>query len=162
MMHFTPQEVIFEANGRIENCQCGFHPYYMFRSTADPTNSRLKEQWYWTQPDGCGFLLQSLPSPSPLYWKMIVEKYSQRVLTYTSDLLLALAGVAQRFQSKFFSSGAQYVAGLWDFPIGKWGLEIWLCWHSDSWPERIGSGCTLCEIYPERGGLNPPAATGHI
>jgi hypothetical protein len=31
VLHFTPQEVMFEANGCIENCQCGFHTYYMFR-----------------------------------------------------------------------------------------------------------------------------------
>ena len=162
MLHFTQQEVMFEAHGRIENCQCGFHPYYMFRSIDDRSYSRSDKQWYNARPDGCGFLWDSLPSlGAPWHWERIVQMYSQRVLTHTSDLLPALAGVAQRFQEKFSSVGAQYVAGLWDFPSAHYGLEIWLCWYSDSWPESDGAHCNLCQLYPERGGLNPLAAAGH-
>lgn len=160
VLHFTPQEVMFEANGCIENCQCGFHTYYMFRSTRDPRNTRLRWRLHDYQPDSCGFLSQSSTAIDPPHWKHVVEIYSRRVLTHTSDILPALAGVAQRFHSKFRDRGAQYVAGLWDYPVSWCGLEIWLCWYSDSWADGIGSGCRYCEVYPERGGLNPSVSTG--
>ena len=54
-------------------------------------------------------------------WNAIVEGYSQRLLSHTSDKLPAVSALAQRFQSTV--PGGQYLAGLW-----RGGLEDGLMW----------------------------------
>jgi hypothetical protein len=46
------------------------------------------------------------------YWRSIVQDYTRRFLTYPSDKLPAIAGVAADY-NKFFSG--RYLAGLWEF-----------------------------------------------
>ncbi|KAF9691519.1 hypothetical protein EKO04_010307 [Ascochyta lentis] len=50
-------------------------------------------------------------SDTRLRWYELVEDYSLRSLTYDSDKLTALAGLAREYQRIF--PGAQYVAGMW-------------------------------------------------
>lgn len=66
-------------------------------------------------------------------WYSLVGEYSQRRLTYTSDKLPALAGIARTFAS---ATGYQYLAGLWkeDFLLG-------LLWYRrkrllSGWPDE--------------------------
>lgn len=54
-------------------------------------------------------MLNLQPSPSRL-WQDIVKNYTRRELTYPSDRLPGIAGIAQIIQSR---TGFQYVAGLW-------------------------------------------------
>ncbi|KAH6677324.1 heterokaryon incompatibility protein-domain-containing protein [Halenospora varia] len=55
-------------------------------------------------------------------WLDVVETFARCNLTYTSDKLFAIAGLAQHFQSKF--GGVDYMAGLW-----RMGLERQLLWR---------------------------------
>lgn len=50
-------------------------------------------------------------SDTRLKWYRLVEDYSLRKLTYDSDKLTAIAGLAKDYQRMF--PGAQYVAGMW-------------------------------------------------
>ncbi len=44
-------------------------------------------------------------------WYTFLENYSQRALTYTSDKLAAIAGLANEFEEQGW--GREYIAGLW-------------------------------------------------
>lgn len=57
-------------------------------------------------------------------WEIVIKEYSQKVLTYDSDLLPALAGIAKRFAEKHKGLG-KYVTGLWEA-----NLICWRCWFS--------------------------------
>ncbi|KAH7319131.1 heterokaryon incompatibility protein-domain-containing protein [Rhexocercosporidium sp. MPI-PUGE-AT-0058] len=54
-------------------------------------------------------------------WISIVEKYCKRTLTFPEDKLIALSGIAQRYQVRM---NQKYVAGLW----GN-NLKYWLLWQ---------------------------------
>lgn len=58
-------------------------------------------------------------------WLDVVETFARCDLTYTSDKLFAIAGLAQHFQSRF--GGVDYLAGLWHM-----GLERQLLWRVDT------------------------------
>jgi hypothetical protein len=48
------------------------------------------------------------------YWRLILRDYTRRFLTYPSDKLSAIAGVADLYAQSFSS---RYVAGLWEFSL---------------------------------------------
>jgi hypothetical protein len=56
-------------------------------------------------------------------WSQVVARYSEAELTYPKDKLVALSGVAHKFQKAFQD---QYVAGLW-----RKELIRQLCWRVD-------------------------------
>lgn len=56
-------------------------------------------------------------SDTRLRWYQLVEDYSLRSLTYDTDKLTALAGLAKDYQRVF--SDAQYVAGMWGVHIPR-------------------------------------------
>ncbi|KAK2470985.1 hypothetical protein H9L39_17216 [Fusarium oxysporum f. sp. albedinis] len=64
------------------------------------------------------------PKPSSM-WRDLVENYTRRDLTYPSDRLPGIAGIAQIMQNR---TGFQYIAGLW-----KETLVLDLLWNT-SWP----------------------------
>jgi hypothetical protein len=45
-------------------------------------------------------------------WKLVVEKYTERHLTFESDRLVAIAGLARRFYSEAALPQDAYIAGL--------------------------------------------------
>ena len=57
-----------------------------------------------------------------LQWNQVVYDFSLRSLTYASDRLPALSGLAAVMQRR---TGDEYIAGLW-----KNELAIWLCWQT--------------------------------
>ena len=57
-----------------------------------------------------------------LRWNQVVYDFSLRSLTYASDRLPALSGLAAVMQRR---TGDEYIAGLW-----KNELAIWLCWQT--------------------------------
>ncbi|CZR60690.1 uncharacterized protein PAC_10586 [Phialocephala subalpina] len=61
-------------------------------------------------------------------WQTIIQLYSKAKLTYKTDKLVALAGIAREAQKV---SGDEYVAGLW-----RTGIEELMCW-------TINTGCRL-------------------
>lgn len=58
-------------------------------------------------------------------WDELIRLYSERKLTYASDKLLAISGIASIFNAML--PGDQYLAGLW-----KSRLLEGLCWHVSS------------------------------
>jgi hypothetical protein len=60
-------------------------------------------------------------------WPDLVMEYSRRTLTFSSDVLIALSGIARIVHSKCH---VDYVAGLW-----RDKLEAQLLWHSGSFDE---------------------------
>jgi hypothetical protein len=55
------------------------------------------------------------------FWQSILKTYTKAKLTYTKDRLIAISGIAKRFQKQTHD---EWVAGLW-----KRDLLIQLCWH---------------------------------
>ncbi|KAK2780449.1 heterokaryon incompatibility protein [Colletotrichum kahawae] len=62
-------------------------------------------------------------TPSVDEWYSIVEEYSRRKLTNSSDTFPALAGIADRFRSA--GIGGSYIAGLWEED-----LELGIFWSA--------------------------------
>lgn len=57
-----------------------------------------------------GMLPRAFPEDRPSDWTSVVRKYSKTNLTYPSDRLPALSGVASRQQA---ATGGHYLAGIW-------------------------------------------------
>ncbi|KAE8859456.1 hypothetical protein PTNB29_06687 [Pyrenophora teres f. teres] len=93
--------------------------------------------------------LRGMPDPDEhvedLYiyelWKRVIETYSRTHLSYVSDRLIALAGIARLFRDKLFTSEPKptYIAGLWDKHI-----ESQLLWQVN-------------EVYKGNGVFDTPA-----
>ena len=62
-------------------------------------------------------------------WSEIVRQYTRRYFTYSSDKLVAISSIAEKFQSKV---KGDYLAGMW-----MQDLEKQLCWFLTSSRERI-------------------------
>ncbi|KAK3364349.1 hypothetical protein B0T25DRAFT_598337 [Lasiosphaeria hispida] len=61
-------------------------------------------------------------------WMRTVKDYSSRALTFSTDRIPALLGVAQKFQECLLRM--QYVAGLWQSPQEETILLRLLLWHT--------------------------------
>jgi len=71
-------------------------------------------------------------SPFEYEWNLLVSNYSRRQLTYKSDKLVAINGLANRFQQKH---GKTYCCGLWieNLPHDLlWFSDERLFWHTGS------------------------------
>jgi hypothetical protein len=68
-------------------------------------------------------------------WPKMVEHYSRRSLTYTSDTLPALSAVAKRAAQ---ATGDKYLAGLWGNDLLRW-----LLWHG----VRYAGGYNRAEVH---------------
>ncbi|KAH7068151.1 heterokaryon incompatibility protein-domain-containing protein [Paraphoma chrysanthemicola] len=86
-----------------------------FKSNLDPNGplpfsgvALLSQDLQITDPD------QFKREASLLRWYNIVEEYTTRNLTYQSDKLPALSGIAKRFQDL---TGYEYLAGIWKINI---------------------------------------------
>jgi hypothetical protein len=107
-LHFSADELFWECRERMasETFPDGFpmatiHPIHQFPSRDDLTS-----------------------------WCQTISIYSKADLTYTSDKMIAISGVARNFQERFPD---QYLAGLWKGNLGRQ-----LCWavqQRDTKPE---------------------------
>jgi hypothetical protein len=50
-------------------------------------------------------------------WTQIVDDYCRRSLTFSRDKLIAIAGIAERYQAKIKD---RYITGLWEYYILGW------------------------------------------
>ena len=100
ILHFSATELFWECNA-ILTCQCGQIDAERYLQKSQPTLSSSRDQ--------DAFLLHE--------WRSIVEAYSLRDLSYESDRLPALSGVAKQIQRRFSPASAvhnRYLAGLWE------------------------------------------------
>ncbi|KAH8591770.1 heterokaryon incompatibility protein-domain-containing protein, partial [Bisporella sp. PMI_857] len=91
VLHFGPQELFWECNNGA-SCECG-------KLKASPKAAHQRA------------LQSSLNSVLSYRWRDIVSEYTSRELTYTSDKLPAIAGVAKQFMGRM--EVPNYLAGLW-------------------------------------------------
>ena len=101
ILHFTATELVWECNGVLA-CECGSIKSDRYSRKSQPISSQSIEN-----------------DVSPFKeWYKTVEAYSTRALTYESDKLPALSGIAQRTQRLFSSPlpniSNRYLAGLWE------------------------------------------------
>ncbi|KAK8091988.1 HET-domain-containing protein [Apiospora hydei] len=99
---------------------------------AQATSFRSRRNTYGEQPLSLRTLGEH-PSPHDA-WKTIVEYYSGCDLTYPTDKLVAISGVARVFHERFQSP--QYLAGLWSDNL----LEGLAWQRSSAYPERPRGG----------------------
>jgi len=127
VLYFGTSFMYFECctNARHETLHFPFQDYYQERNEAAKTSFRVEHE----------------PSVWLQYWNQIVTTYSQAALTFPSDRLPALSGIAREIQRKIRD---KYIAGLWcmDLPIG-------LMWFIHSSEKRSG-------ISKEHGEGPPP------
>jgi hypothetical protein len=91
VLHFGPQELLWECM-ETEECECG--------------NVNEGINWKFNTPQKSLFLLGS----NVFLWNNITASYSGLDLTKESDVLPALAGIAQKYKSE---ADAKYLAGIW-------------------------------------------------
>lgn len=120
ILHFGYDEMLFECNSNA-CCQCGRYPFPSLGK-----NKGMKAQW--NARTSTSFASRSLHS----IWKAIGQDYSTRRLTYLTDKLPALSGLAKAFENK---TGLAYLAGHWDDA----DFLISLTWHTrdivNSWTQ---------------------------
>ncbi|KAK5997174.1 hypothetical protein PT974_02527 [Cladobotryum mycophilum] len=92
MLHFTRNEVLWECYD-MTKCECGWHE-------NDRNTTSDSSEW------------NKRPSAAK-EWKQIVQEYAKRPLTYYSDRLPALAGIAKDIAKFTGEDPKNYVCGLW-------------------------------------------------
>ncbi|KAI0655280.1 heterokaryon incompatibility protein-domain-containing protein [Cubamyces menziesii] len=80
-------------------------------------------------------------------WHNVVEDYSRRLLSYSSDILAACAGLAQAFAQGL---GSDYVAGMWNDDLLIDDL-LWSC----EWPTRARPTPSLAPSWSWASLLDP-------
>jgi hypothetical protein len=102
VLHFGPQELFWECNERV-SCECTF-----LNSTA---SSRRRASH---SPKMVHVRAQKNASEAALSsrWRSVVSEYTSGQLTYASDKLPAIAGIAKQLMSRM--PPQKYLAGLWE------------------------------------------------
>lgn len=103
MVHFTPSELIWECQQSME-CQCSPEGNIF-------DNDRSLTQWDGrkTKIEHAQFLSSKINIEKR--WTMIIQEYSRLQLSFYSDKLIALSGVAKEMHS--FRPHDVYLAGMW-------------------------------------------------
>ena len=121
VLHYGEYELAWECASAIA-CECRAPRSGIGRRAANETTYKAD----WSTQTGNGASLEFSRR-----WMALVAKYSSRALTYSSDKLPALAGLASRVAR---SSSCTYLAGHW-----KEDLARTLLWTAGSMP-LIGGG----------------------
>lgn len=104
VVHFLRHEVAWEC-GQSTLCQC---------TAVKPTRKSEYRQ----------ILMQSAPSALAQEWRRLVQVYSCLKLSFGSDKLPALSGLAKQMAKR--RPGARYLAGLWSDSLGA--DLLWTRW----------------------------------
>jgi hypothetical protein len=115
-LHFGASQIYWEC--RTHSC-CESYPLGLDDVMR---RGRMKEIG-WLKP-----LVPALYDDALLIWSRIVTSYSGCNLTYETDKLVAISGLAMRLSTRM---GARYCAGLWER-----SLPIQLLWKSDRYRGR--------------------------
>jgi len=127
VLHYGEHELAWECASAVA-CECGAARTRLER--GGPRHETIYKAEWCTQP-GPGASLEF-----SLRWMGLVARYSGRALTYQSDKLPALAGLASRVAQ---SSSCTYLAGHWKEDLGRT-----LLWTAGSVP-RLSGGCRHAE-----------------
>lgn len=97
IVHFVGEELIWECR-EFRDCECG----------SSDVKRALDRSMISTEPAG------TMSDATYAMWRTLVSNYSELNLTYDSDALPALSGLASAFS--MLSGGTQYAAGNWRTP----------------------------------------------
>jgi Heterokaryon incompatibility protein (HET) len=122
ILHFTRHHVFFEDGSRVQ--------------TLDMSTSH--SPWTHSQWMNEKIMVQDIVATTS-YWYKLIETYSTCALTFDTDRLAAIAGIAQ-FVNSYQFAGA-YLFGLWSKSLHQ-GL-LWVA--ADDSPEEV---CYVSELAP--------------
>jgi hypothetical protein len=107
ILHYSKDEMLWECLSCFERERCTETNLYPDYSQVVGYNSGedLKRAMFSMNPDSF-----ALYSGAFTRWYQIITDFSRRALTYDSDVLPALSGLATMIQRK---TGSTYIAGLW-------------------------------------------------
>jgi hypothetical protein len=104
ILHFGTVDLIWECNQDMA-CYCGFYiPQYMHNNISNPV-----------KPRHAAFIRADSKlgnEDSAVHWIHLIQAYTIMDLTYRSDRLPAIAGVAKQFRRGL--KNKNYMAGLWE------------------------------------------------
>ncbi|KAH6724656.1 heterokaryon incompatibility protein-domain-containing protein [Leptodontidium sp. MPI-SDFR-AT-0119] len=146
LFHLIPGEILIEQEGRIIYCQCTHHVSSEKTGFAGWLTSNALPTY---AEDG---RIMMRPDLAKYTWCNAVAQYTQRMLTYQSDLLPGLAGLARRLNRPKQNMDT-YIAGLWgDLSSENLTLLRWLCWQSLPWESANPADryCPYCRPRPRR------------
>ncbi|KAH6117156.1 hypothetical protein HBI69_098400 [Parastagonospora nodorum] len=135
ILHFTTDQLFWES---VDLYACETFPQGMPPVYDNPTS------WHYRTHMGPDRAQE--PGKPGIYevWGRVCEDYSRSRLTYTSDKLIAFAGIAGEFKSSLPDD--KYLAGLWkdDLVVGL----LWKAMALDGWPTQPnGSRETFADPY---------------
>ncbi|ROW00770.1 hypothetical protein VMCG_06567 [Cytospora schulzeri] len=103
VLHFTQEELLWECRSEM-SCECS--PDAVITNLREIEQSLGASRSVWGRhPAETGANMRD--------WYSLVERYMKRDLTYDSDRLPALSGIADAFQRTLTESG-RYFAGIWE------------------------------------------------
>ncbi|KAF2428863.1 HET-domain-containing protein, partial [Tothia fuscella] len=134
ILHFTHHELLWEClEGSICQCLLGSEPFSPSDSPVSPSRSPSSPGRINHLPQDCSIGLDGSDEASRLIaWHNILVKYSKLTITYHTDRLSALSGIAQQFGRPYAS---QYLAGMWKEQI-CYDL-IWISLDAGSSPRPL-------------------------
>lgn len=117
IVHYTAEELVWECKSEAW-CQCGRIGRNLKQTArenwAEARGKLLKQELETSLGGNAGAVVDM--------WKLLVFQYTSRLLSYQSDRLPALSGLAKRF--KRYEMG-EYYAGLWEKTFAEqllWGV----------------------------------------
>jgi hypothetical protein len=126
-VHFTRPKIFWECKSLLAS---EIDPYRLVEYHQDLS---LMQRWNAPLPKHLPFAQQSAECLAK--WNNAVSLYSSANLTYQSDKLIAISGVAKHIHSLWPDSATEYLAGIWSF-----NFFISLLW---SMPEPTSSSLRL-------------------
>ncbi|KAJ5998761.1 HET domain protein [Penicillium sp. IBT 35674x] len=134
LLVYGEHQLVFQCREGIQY-EYGFRANQMkYRSPATPSFLRPGN---WLNYLGKR-LIQPIPPPDrrldylSAWYSALDDGYTTRLLTFPSDRLPAISGIALRFQKEI---GGRYVAGLWESDL-PWGL-LWESKNTAMYPSTI-------------------------
>lgn len=127
IVYFTRYELAFECSGsnREKKCECEHMPGGLWGGGSKGAGSGGGEYTDRRKVYHFDGLRASNLSEIRKYWHQIVEEYSGLRISFTSDRLPALSGVARQYGIAHSADLGRYVAGMWEncFPSEL----LWYC-----------------------------------
>lgn len=127
IVYFTRYELAFECSGnkRDKICECEHIPGGIWGGGSNGVGGGRGEHTDYRKLYHFEGLRASNLAEIRKYWHQIVEEYSGLRISFTSDRLPALSGVARQYGTAHSSDLGRYVAGMWEncFPSEL----LWYC-----------------------------------
>jgi hypothetical protein len=121
VLHFSTDQLFWES---AELYACETFPQGLPQVYDDSTS------WHYRNHTGFGHLPEKGKPGNHEVWGRVCQDYSRSRLTYTSDKLIAFAGIAGEFQTRMPND--TYLAGLWKNDLIP-GL-LWKATALNGWP----------------------------